>query len=253
MTFIDQWDSGLPGANWDTGLEWDLTVGNPTGDVTPYLDLVTSEYRNKPNLLSVLTTLLQPIVGTTALIESMPAAYDLDNAIGAQLDTTGKWIGAARDLKTPITGVYFALDTPGVGFDEGTWQSRFQPSDEFIQLADPQFKTLLRARIANNQWDGTVPGAYEAWDTVFAGTGFGVLIQDLANMHILFALTGNIPDAVTLALFTGGYLNVKPAGVMIDTFMTPTVANAPYFGFDSEGSEVAGFDTGAWGKATSRS
>ena len=198
----------------------------------------------------MLSALLEPVVGATALMSTMPSLFDLDNAVGAQLDVVGDWIGVKRFLKTPLTGVYFAFDTDGVGFDQGTWSSEFQPTDQFVKLGDEQYRTLLRARIANNQWDGTIPGAYAAWDAAFVGTGYGILIQDFGNMHMLFALTGVVPDAVTLALFTGGYLNVKPAGVSIDTFMTPTVPDAPYFGFDIEASGISGFDDGAWGKTT---
>jgi hypothetical protein len=66
-------------------------------------------------------------------------------------------------------------------------------------------------------------------------------------MHMAYALLGPTPDAVTLALFTQGYLSLKPSGVQIDAFMTPSVPSTPYFGFDAQNSSVSGFDVGAWG------
>ena len=168
-----------------------------------------------------------------------------------QLDVLGLWIGANRQLSTPLTNVYFSFDVDGLGFDQGTWYSQFQPTNQFVFLSDDQYRLLLRARIANNNWDGTTPGAYAIWDQVFFGTGYGILIQETSVMHMLFALTGNVPDAVTLALFTGGYLNIKPAGVKIDAFVTPTVPDTPYFGFDVENTSISGFDVGAWGLLSS--
>ena len=247
---IYRWDTGGPGATWDSGLEWDVTIGPSNGSIDNYLKLITSEHRVRPNFIAGVSATLQPLADLTYNLSGFSSVFDLDLAVGAQLDVLGQWIGVSRQLKTPITGVYFALDEEGVGFDEGTWWSTFQPQNELVFLSDDQYRLLLRARIANNNWDGTISGAYEIWDTIFAGTGFGILIQEAAVMHITFALTGSVPDAVTLALFTGGYLNIKPAGVYIDAFYTPTVSDAPYFGFDVQNDTIAGFDTGAWGKAS---
>jgi hypothetical protein len=61
------------------------------------------------------------------------------------------------------------------------------------------------------------------------------------------ALTGPVPDAVTLALFTGGYLDIKPAGVRINDYFTPVVPNTPYFGYGVENSNISGWGVGYWG------
>ncbi len=66
-------------------------------------------------------------------------------------------------------------------------------------------------------------------------------------MHIIFALTGPVPSAVTKALFIGGYLDLKPAGVRIDRYYTPAVPNAPYFGWGVNNSGIGGWAVGAWG------
>ena len=245
---IYTWDSGQPGANWDTGLQWDVNSGPGLGNVESYARLITTEHRVRPKFMEMVSATLQSVVDIQYNVLTMPEAFNFDVAENTQLDTLGLWIGASRQLSTPITGVYFSFDENGVGFDQGTWSSQYQPTNQFVYLSDDQYRLLLRARIANNNWDGTLPGAYAIWDTVFAGTGYGILIFEPSTMHMSFALTGNIPDAVTLALFTGGYLNIKPAGVMIDSFITPTVADAPYFGFDVQNDSLSGFDEGAWGK-----
>ena len=54
MTFVDTWDSGQPKANWDSGLQWDVNVGLPSGSVAPWLSLVTSEHASKPNFMATL-------------------------------------------------------------------------------------------------------------------------------------------------------------------------------------------------------
>lgn len=244
---ISTWDSGQPGAKWDAGLQWDVNVGPALGNVVPYLALVTSEHRDKPKFIETLSFVLQPIVDTLAQMRTFTAKFDIDVAVGVQLDIVGQWVGQSRELQTALTGVYFAFDALGVGFDEGAWKGPFDPTTGLFILPDPSYRLLLKAKVLNNKWNGTIPQAYEIWDALFEGTGFGLLIQDFGNMHMLYALTGPVPDAVTLALFTGGYLNNRPAGVQVDAYMMPSVDDTPYFGFDVENDSIAGFDVGAWG------
>lgn len=245
--FIDTWDSGVTGADWDSGLQWDVNTGPDLGSVAPYLDLVTSEYNQQPRFMAMLANVFQPFVSDLALMQGFIADYDVDIAVGSQLDVVGLWAGVTRFITTPLTDVYFSLDDVNLGFGAGTWFSEFNPVTGITTLDDSAFRTFIRARIANNRWNGTIPGAYDVWDQSFVGTGVGILIQDLENMHMVYALTGPIPDAVTLALFRGGYLNLKPAGVKIDAYVTPTVPDVPYFGFDAETSAISGFDVGAFG------
>lgn len=232
------WDH--PGSRWDSGLFWDDALDG-------YLDLVTSEHRSRPNFIATLTALLQPIVGLQALVYTFPSLFDLDGAVGAQLDVVGQWVGVSRQLPIPLTGVYFSWGISGLGWGQGTWKGPFDPVSGLVSLPDDTYRTYIRAKIASNEWDGTIPGAYSAWDAAFAGTGHGILVQDYGNMHMLFALTGSLPDAVTQSLFVNGLLNIKPAGVRIDAFVTPSVPDAPYFGWGIDGPGIAGWGTGAWG------
>jgi hypothetical protein len=247
---VQNWDTNQPGATWDSGLSWDVNIGPALGDTGPYLSRITSEHNQRPKFMTMVQNVVQSFADMIAVMESMPGLYDVDVATGSQQDTIGLWIGVGRDIAVPLTGVYFSFDDVSLGFDSGTWFSDFNPITGVVHLDDNSYRILQRGRIANNQWDGTIPGAYSVWDTIFAGTGIGILIQDLENMHMILALTGPVPDAVTLALFKGGYLSIKPAGVKIDAYLTPTVANAPYFGFDVENSAISGFDVGAWGNAS---
>lgn len=196
--------------------------------------------------MAMLTVTFQPIADNIAILQSIPAAYDIDFALGVQLDTVGTWVGISRNITTPLSGVFFSWDVAGLGWDEGNWIPSINAT-QLVSLPDSQYRTLLYAKIAANHWDGTIPGAYTVFSTVFQGTGFGVLIQDLQHMHMSMALTGPIPDAVTQALFTGGYFNLKPAGVRIDKYYLPPVSNVPYFGWGVENENISGWGVGYWG------
>jgi Protein of unknown function (DUF2612) len=232
---------------WDSGLDWDTNVGPSLGDVSPWMALITPEHAVQPLFTETVGMVLQPLADVINLTASMSSLFDLDVAVGDQLDTLGLWIGRTRFINTPLTGVYFAFDTAGVGFDRGTWFGPFNPLTGVTKLPDDTYRTLLRATIAANHWNGTIPGAYAAFNSLFPASGFTILIQDLPHMHMIYALLGALPDATSLALFTQGLLSLKSAGVMIDSFMTPSVPSTPYFGLDVQNSSISGFDTGAWG------
>jgi hypothetical protein len=245
-TFISTWDGGQPLATWDSGLQWDVNSGPSTGSVARWLELVTSEHASQPNFMAMLAATFQPLADIIAVMETIPLAYDLDVAVGTQLDADGVWIGKNRLVRVPLEGIFFSWDTPGLGWDQGNWIT-FIGATQLTALPDEQYRTVLYAKVAANHWNGNIPGAYAVWNTVYAGTGFGVLIQDLQGMHMAMALTGPLPDAVTLALFTQGYFDIKPAGVQIDKYYTPAEPNVPYFGFSVENDNISGWGVGYWG------
>jgi hypothetical protein len=219
-----------------------------SADITPYTNLVTSEHYGKPNFMASVSALVQPCADEALQVAEIIALYDLDVAVGSQLDTVGQWVGQSRDLESPLVGVYFSFDTYGVGFDQGVWIGPYDPVDGLVVLADPEYRTLLRARIAANQWDGTIPTAYAVWSIIFANEPFTILIQDNDDMSMAFILlpTSSTPDAVILLLFAGGYFDLRPDGVQVLGHFTSSIYGAPVFGFDTENQVIAGFDVGAW-------
>jgi len=217
-----------------------------TVELSQYTSLITSEHNQRPKFMAMVSLLAQWAVDRQNMLASIPALYDIDQAVATQLDAVGEWVGASRNLSEPLTGVYFSFDEVGLGFDEGVWLGPFDPTSGLVALPDPQYRILLYATIAANTWDGTVPGAYAAWNTIFEPLGYSILIQDNQDMTMDIVLVGPTPDAVTLALFLGGYLNLIPAGVGVGYYFTQSVPGVPVFGFDAENSSISGFDVGAW-------
>ena len=185
-----------------------------SGDPAPYLALITSQHAGAQNFVTMVGGTVQPFADEQALLSGLPALFDLDAAVGVQLDVIGLWAGVTR----------FVANTT---------------------LSDSQFRTLVRARIVRNHWDGTVPGAYRVWDTMFASTGAIIFIVDHQDMTMDLGLAGPIPDVVTISLLTGGYLSLRPAGVHINGYYYPTVPG-PLFAWDTENSIGGGWDEAGW-------
>ncbi|WCM21350.1 DUF2612 domain-containing protein [Paraburkholderia bryophila] len=216
-----------------------------TVQTSQYTSLITSEHQSAPNFMAMVSLLAQWAADRQNMLASIPALYDIDSAVASQLDAVGLWVGISRKLSVPLTNVYFSLDVAGLGLDQGVIQGPFDPTTGLVSLPDAQYRILLYATIAANNWDGTVPGAYTAWNTVFQPLGYSILIQDFQNMTMGIALVGPTPDAVTLALFKGGYLNLVPAGVGVAFYFEQSVPGTPIFGLDAENSSIAGLDVGA--------
>lgn len=211
-----------------------------------YLNLVTSAYQDKPDFIAALTAVLQPLVDQQALLATIPGLYDLDVAVGEQLDVVGVWVGRSRALREPLQNVYFSFDDALLGFDAGVWQGPYDPVSGLVNLPDDPYRNLLKAVIAANHWDGTIPSAYANWQQVFAGTGYVILIVDNEDMSMDIGVVGAVLDPITLALLRAGFLDLRPDGVLINFYFVPSVVGAPIFGFDISTPMIAGFDTGAW-------
>ncbi|MCL6469726.1 MAG: DUF2612 domain-containing protein [Ralstonia sp.] len=212
---------------------------------TDYTSLLTSEHSGKPKFSAMVAAVAKCFVDQINVMQSIPAAFDLDQAIGVQLDAVGLWAGIKRQVKTPLA-VYFSFDQSGLGFDQGNWQGPYDPNSGITSLDDATFRTLIRAKIAANSWDGTIPSAAAAYANLFGNSGSYIFLQDNQDMTMIVGVSGAIPSALMVSLLTGGYLPLRPEGVLA-IYLVPSVNNTSLFGFDVSNQYVAGFDVGSWG------
>lgn len=221
--------------------------GDLMADLSEYAALITSEHSDKPRFMAVVSTLVQPLVDQMNLIESMPGKFDLDVAVGDQLDTIGVWVGVSRKIRTPLTGIYFSFDIAGLGFDQGTWKGPFDPDTGLTVLDDDTYRLVIRAKIGANHWDGTLEQSAAILNSIF-DTDTHVFIEDHQDMSMTIGIAGKVPSAVFLALLAGGYIPLKPEGVRVNYTIVTTIDGSPLFGFDMSNQLVAGFDVGAWSR-----
>jgi hypothetical protein len=214
-------------------------------DVSDYTSLITSEHADKPNFMAMVAAVAQCFVDQQSLLLSIPDEFDLDNAVGVQLDAVGLWVGIGREITTPLTGVYFSLDIPGLGFDQGVWQGPFDPDTGVTSLDDGTYRTLIRAKIGANHWDGTLDSSADILDSIFPD-GTYAFIQDNGDMSITIGIAGVVPSTLFLALLSGGYIPLKPEAVRVAYYLVTSTPGAPIFGFDIENEYIGGFDAGAW-------
>lgn len=212
-----------------------------------YLSLITSFHRGKPKFTATVAATLDPFVEATNFINGVPAAFDLDTAIGAQLDVVGQWVGRSRFITIPLPNLYFALDDAARGLDKGIWKGPYDADNGITRLDDETYRIILRAKIAANNWDGTLASAQADLATIFAGSpGTNVFLTDNLDMSETFNVSGKIPSVLVLQLLSAGYIPLKPEGVK-PYYLITSVNNTPLFGLDVQNQYVSGLDTGSWG------
>ena len=110
-----------------------------------YLGLVTSEHRNRPRFMATVAAVTDPLCGLQELLETMRAAFDVDSAVGGQLDRTGEWIGRSRHLRLELDDVYFEWGREAVGWARGSWKGLYDPETGMVRLPDETYRLLLKA------------------------------------------------------------------------------------------------------------
>jgi Protein of unknown function (DUF2612) len=182
---------------------------------TYYQDLLTSEYRPgpSPEFNQWLAAVLSIANDITNCLLSITQAFDLDFAIGVQLDVLGQIVGVSRTVN-------------------------FQPSNGVSPiLDDTTYRILIKATIAQNQWDGTIGALYPVWNQLFPGGK--ITIIDNQNMTATILVTGSFTSIIQ-DLIVNGLIVPRPQAVAY-TFVFGT---QPFFGFDTNNDLIAGFDIG---------
>lgn len=185
-----------------------------------YTALITSEHRNAAKFNAMLNYITGEIGKISDLQLAFKSYYDLDTAIGHQLDVIGLWVGASRRVVVP-TDTWFAWNVAGHGWNEGVWKSTFDPGTGLVDLSDNIFRRLLRCVIAANHWDGSLKQYQQVLQTFFTD-GHVIWAQDNFDMTIDVHVTGAVlGPAVDALLRTGRISEIRPAGVAIANYFFP--------------------------------
>lgn len=156
-------------------------------EVTTYLNLISAAHRNKPRYRAWLSSCLQILCDIGNCAASMQKAFSVDDAAGVQLDIVGAYVGASRTLP-------------------------FQPTEGSRILSDTNYRKLIRAKIAQNLWDGTNESLPYLLDTSFPE--LGIIIKDNQDMSINAVVRGTFTTR-QLEMLTADMLLPRPAGVSV--------------------------------------
>jgi hypothetical protein len=202
---------------------------------------------NKPKLRATIESFVAPLVDLQILLRDMPGYFDVDTAVGAQLDIVGLWVNLTRNIPIPIPTLWFSFDDPDRGFDRGLWFQPFDTQYGISQLDDDTFRRLIYAKIKLDGWGGSFEEAQSILDEFFsADVGTFTFIEDRSSMQMTINMSGKIPSLLHVALLGMGLISPKPMGVSL-TYNVTSVHDSPLFGFDVDNDYIKGWDEGSWG------
>lgn len=245
-----------------------------------YVDLVPPLNQGKARFEQTIRVSVEVPAAVQEFLYGLVSAFDIDKAVGVQLDAVGQRVGCSRQVAYPLQGIFFSMDDPLRGFDLGVWKGSYDDLSGVYTLDDDTYRRLMRAKVLANVSDGSVETTQAVLDAYFTDpetlvfvedqgftfsalfftfddpqrgfdTGYWKQAQDAdydkaSSMAMTVAVAGKIPSKVDLALMDQGAFKIKPTGVAI-SYLVTTVDRTPLFGFDMDNDYVAGFDTGSFG------
>lgn len=164
-----------------------------------YANLLIMQYLNKPKAYATVQATAAQFV-FDQLPVAVQNAYDINTAVGVQLDVLGKYVGASRN-----------------GY------SNNQP----VTLSDDDFRTLIKMVVIKNNSGSSLATIQSLIAANFPGQ---VFVSDTQSMSLNYVLIESLGTAELLnVLATGGYLPA-PMGVQTSVTILPD-HTYPFFGF----------------------
>lgn len=218
--------------------------------VEDYTSLVTWQHR-KPKFLATVTSLVKPyvdIMNAAWKVESR--GFNIDTANGTQLDILGEWVGLSRHVNLEIPDNFFGYgytpDSDPRNWGSGIWAPYGRIPTTSYSLNDSIYRFFLKIKIVLNNWDGSVNGLYEAFNSMFDPTECILNVRDNQDMTMTLTLRMDTDNDLYLLLLQQDYLNVRPAAVSINYRIAPLFK---IFWVDrAKDSEYGVWDDGVWAK-----
>lgn len=179
-----------------------------------YQGLITSQYNNSVRFKAWLDVNLIKLNANSKVTDMLDSKFDIDTAIGKQLDILGELLGQPRSV-------------------------RFQPTDGTSPtLTDSVYRLVLKSKILLNQWDGMLSSIADEWGLLFPSSTFIVRDNQDMSMDIIISVT----TPLERDLLENGYIVPKPQGVRVNYYF----GTEPFFGYDIEDDHIKGYDIGQW-------
>ena len=214
-----------------------------------YVDLLIKQYWEKPNARAEIAALAGTMEKIRDLYAAFGDAFDVDLAVGAQLDVIGKIAGVPRIIPSvlPKTAFGFAENSNATGFDDkfeviadvAPFLDKFEESRTTLELDDNDYRFFIKAKIAANVASGFIVtderiSLQEAIQRVFDNQAYVLDEQDMTLTLYVFPAFN--PDR--LLIIQELDLLPKPQGVRYDIIIQ--AAPGETFGF-ADNPDALGF------------
>lgn len=208
--------------------------------VAYYTNLLIIQYHNQPKAQATIAALIRELTSSAVMLD-VRDGYDLETAVGHQLDILGKYIGIDRFYEGQILDGYFAFtnynevvipDTKR-GFDDYTDfpsnNGRFLTYHDVLgvglRLGDDDYRFILKLKILQNNIDHSHKSID---DGIYLFFGDSIRADSPGNMVMYYF----VPVAETEIIKVAIQKKVlpRPMGVRLNYYI-PVVDDIPFFAF----------------------
>lgn len=150
---------------------------------------IYAQYADKPKAVAwygITPTMLEQL---DLAAEAVRTSYDIDAAVGAQLDVIGRIVVIDRGFESFVV---FDPDTyfggPGDACQFGGIDSQFESVGDVLsqEVSDTIFRVLIRAKIAKNNSDATLDGIASALSFITESSPIRVVDNENMTMSVSF-------------------------------------------------------------------
>lgn len=180
-----------------------------------YLKLITSEHYNKQDFIQYVLSFLDMVSPSVDILNEFETIFNLEDAVGDQLDKLGNLVGISRELPKEIE------DVPSI-------------------LSDASYRKVIKSRIFMNHWNGTREELEVILSNIFPDLPYEIV--DDQNMEYAVSIVDPTLDDESRALIENGFILPKPSGVKC----TYNILDSGLFGWDSDSVFIKGWDQGTW-------
>lgn len=221
-----------------------------------YTALLIKQYWEKPKAFAEIELGASTWDKVRGLLASLDNAFDLDFAVGAQLDVLGRIVGIPREVPDVIAKTYFgfSINPDNLGFADrfnalrigGPFFDRFSSPFTAQQLNDNDYRFFIRVKVALDWASGFVSSDERIGiqDVILAAFNGRAYVVDNLNMTLTLYVSPMI-SLERLRLISQLNLLPKPQGVRYDVIIQAEPGST--FGFESNSAAVGfadKFDSG---------
>lgn len=179
-----------------------------------------SQYRNKPKFMAWLDIAHKLGGDIEAAAIAVRNSYDIDSAEGEQLDVIGRIVVVDRGFISdiPLGQVSFTpdgMDGPQCGDDDAMMTEATAATDS--AMSDSIFRLAIKAKIAKNNGDATIPAILRQVDTLIPNLDYVAVVDDVGNMEFAIEFAGEVDSVTRWALFNADLIQ-RPSGVQFNGF-----------------------------------
>lgn len=181
-------------------------------------DRIYAQYRGKPKA-SAWYSIARSLGGDlSAAAEAVRKSYDIDTAVGEQLNVIGRIVVAPRSVlgNVPLNPAMCA-EPDGAEFGDGSAMCSALTIAQDATLSDDLYRLVIRSKIVKNNGDATI-------ENILAGMNFllpaaqVLRVTDGEDMSFSIEFYGQITELERFALLSAG-LVPKPQGVRFNGFL----------------------------------